>query len=69
MPAGSDPLAVGLLLAAVHGAISLGWFTLLILAAGALGRRLRGQGTTRVIDGVTGAALVGIGVRLALSGR
>lgn len=69
VPAGSDPLAVGLLLAAVHGAISLGWFTLLILAAGALGGRLRDQGTTRVIDGVTGAALVGIGVRLALSGR
>ncbi|MDP9390395.1 MAG: LysE family translocator [Actinomycetota bacterium] len=69
VPAGRDPLAVGLLLAAVHGAISLGWFTLLILAAGALGRRLRSPRTTRVIDGVTGATLVGLGVRLALSGR
>jgi threonine/homoserine/homoserine lactone efflux protein len=69
LPAGSDPLAIGLLLAAVHGAISLLWFALLIALAGALGRRLRRPRTTRAIDGVTGLALVGFGVRLAVSGR
>ena len=39
LPAGSDPLAVGLLLAGVHGAISLLWFALLIVLAGATRRR------------------------------
>jgi threonine/homoserine/homoserine lactone efflux protein len=68
LPAGSDPLAIGLLLAAVHGAISLLWFALLIALAGALGRRLRRPRTTRAVDGVTGVALVGFGVRLAVSG-
>jgi threonine/homoserine/homoserine lactone efflux protein len=67
VPAGSDPLAVGLLLAAVHGVMSLLWFGLLIVLAGALGRWLRRPRTTRVIDGVTGAALVGFGIKLAVS--
>jgi threonine/homoserine/homoserine lactone efflux protein len=69
LPAGSDPLAVGLLLAGVHGAISLLWFAVLIALAGALAPRLRNPRTTRGIDGVTGAALVGFGIRLATAGR
>ena len=67
LPSGSDPLAVGLLLAGVHGAISATWFAVLIVLAGALGRWLRRPRTTRAIDGVTGATLVGFGVKLALS--
>ena len=66
LPTGSDPLAAGLLLAAVHGAISVLWFALLIVLAGALGRRLRRPRTTRAIDGVTGATLIGFGVKLAV---
>jgi threonine/homoserine/homoserine lactone efflux protein len=69
VPAGSDPLLVGLLLAAVHGALSAVWFLLLILLAGALSQWLRRPATTRAIDGVTGAALVGFGVRLATTAR
>jgi threonine/homoserine/homoserine lactone efflux protein len=69
LPPGADPLAVGLLLAAVHGLLSLLWFGLLVTLAGSLGRRLRRPGTARAIDGVSGAALVGFGVRLALPGR
>ena len=65
VPAGSDPLPVGLLLAAVHGALSAVWFLLLIALATALSRWLRRPTTVRVIDGVTGTALVGFGVRLA----
>jgi threonine/homoserine/homoserine lactone efflux protein len=67
LPAGSDPLAVGLLLAGVHGAISLLWFALLIVLAGALGRWLRRPRTTRTIDGVTGSALIGFGIKLAVT--
>ena len=69
VPEGSDPLAVGLLLAAVHGALSVVWFTLLIGLASALGRWLRRPGTVRVIDGVTGTALLGFGARLAVAAR
>jgi threonine/homoserine/homoserine lactone efflux protein len=66
LPTGSDPLAVGLLLAGVHGAISLVWFALLIALAGALGRWLRRPRTTRAIDGITGVTLIGYGLKLAV---
>jgi threonine/homoserine/homoserine lactone efflux protein len=66
LPSGSDPLAVGLLLAGVHGLISVAWFALLIALASALAARLRRPGTVRAIDGVTGTTLIGFGVRLAI---
>jgi threonine/homoserine/homoserine lactone efflux protein len=69
LPPGSDPLAVGLLLAAVHGLLSVLWFALLIGLASVLARWLRRPASVRAIDGVTGAALVGFGVRLAVGGR
>jgi threonine/homoserine/homoserine lactone efflux protein len=69
VPAGGNPLAVGLLLAAVHAALAVVWFTLLIGLASALGRWLRRPGTVRVIDGVTGTALLGFGARLAFVAR
>jgi threonine/homoserine/homoserine lactone efflux protein len=65
VPPGSNPLLVGLLLAAVHGALSLVWFGALTWLASALSRWLRRPATVRVIDGITGTALVGFGVRLA----
>ena len=69
LPAGSDPLLVGLLLAGVHALLSVVWFGLLIALAALLSRRLRRPATLRTIDGVTGVTLVGFGVRLALAGR
>jgi threonine/homoserine/homoserine lactone efflux protein len=67
LPADSTPLLVGLLLAGVHGVLSLGWFALLIALASALARWLRHPATARAIDGVTGTTLVGFGVRLAVA--
>jgi threonine/homoserine/homoserine lactone efflux protein len=69
VPAGSEPLAVGLLLAGVHGLLSVVWFGLLIGLASVLGGWLRRPATVRTVDGVTGAALLGFGARLAFSGR
>ena len=69
LPSGSDPLAMGLLLASVHAALSLLWFAGLIALASVVGRWLRRPSTARAIDGVTGATLVGFGVRLAVTGR
>lgn len=69
LPPGSDPLLPGLLLAAVHAGLTVVWFALLIAAAALLSRWLRRPGTVRAIDGVTGATLVGFGMRLALTAR
>jgi threonine/homoserine/homoserine lactone efflux protein len=69
LPAGSDPLLVGLLFAGVHALLSVVWFALLIVLAAALGRWLRRPATVRAIDGVTGVTLLGFGVRLAFAGR
>ena len=69
LPAGSDPLLVGLLLAGVHAVLSVAWFALLIGLASASSRWLRRPATVRAIDGVTGATLIGFGARLALSAR
>jgi threonine/homoserine/homoserine lactone efflux protein len=69
LPADSDPLLVGLLLAGVHAVLSVGWFGLLIVLAAGLSRWLRRPATVRTIDGVTGATLLGFGVRLAIAGR
>jgi threonine/homoserine/homoserine lactone efflux protein len=67
LPPHDNPLAVGLLLAGVHGAMTLAWFAVLITLASALGRRLRRPATVRAIDGVTGTTLVGFGIKLAVS--
>jgi threonine/homoserine/homoserine lactone efflux protein len=69
LPAGSDPLLVGLLLAGVHALLSVVWFALLIALAAVLSRWLRRPASVRAIDGVTGVTLVGFGVRLATAAR
>jgi threonine/homoserine/homoserine lactone efflux protein len=69
LPAGADPLAMGLLLAAVHAVLSVAWFAAVIALATTAGRVLRRPRATRLVDGVTGAVLVGFGVRLATGGR
>jgi threonine/homoserine/homoserine lactone efflux protein len=69
LPAGSDPLLVGLLLAGVHALLSVVWFALLIALATVLSRWLRRPATVRAIDGVTGVTLLGFGARLAFTGR
>jgi threonine/homoserine/homoserine lactone efflux protein len=65
VPAGSDPLVVGLLLAAVHGLLSVAWFTGLTLLSGVLAPMLRRPSAVRVVDGLTAATLVAFGLRLA----
>jgi threonine/homoserine/homoserine lactone efflux protein len=60
---------VGLLLAGVHGLISVVWFAVLIALAGVLAHRLCSPGTVRAIDGVTGTTLVGFSMKPAFSFR
>lgn len=56
-----------LLLAAIHAALGLLWFGILILAGGPLGRTLRRPAAIKALDRITGAVFVGFGVRLAIS--
>ncbi|XVU29251.1 LysE family translocator [Actinoplanes sp. CA-054009] len=67
IPAGAGHLTAGLLLASVHAAESMLWFTALILAAAALHRFLRTRRAQRAVDAGTGAALIGFGLKLGLS--
>lgn len=67
VPEGASPLAMGLLLALVHDVQGMAWFTLLILGAHRARAWLQRRSTQRAVDGVTGVALVGYGLRLGLT--
>ena len=68
LPPGTPALGMGLLLALVHAALSLVWFAVLVLGAVAARRWLQRPGVSRTVEGVTGVALLGLGLRLALPG-
>lgn len=67
VPAGANVAATTLLLAAVHAALGLLWFGLLIGATRPLARILRRPGLVRALDRLTGAVLVYFGLKLAFS--
>ncbi len=69
IPPHASHLAVGLLLAGVHDVEGLVWFTALIMGAHAVRGLLERRAVRRSIDGVTGAALLGFGIRLGLSSK
>lgn len=66
IPSGASPLLMGMLLAGVHCAFSMLWFTLLIFATGFASKWLKSARSIRVIDRITGTVLVGFGLKLAL---
>lgn len=66
VPAGEDVALVTLLLAAIHAALGLLWFALLILATRPLARTLRRPATVRALDRLTGGLFLLFGLRLAL---
>jgi threonine/homoserine/homoserine lactone efflux protein len=71
LPPGAPHLLMGLLLAGVHVAEGMAWFAGIILLAAVARRRLVGTAVggrvTRVVDRITGIALIGFGLRLAAS--
>jgi threonine/homoserine/homoserine lactone efflux protein len=69
LPPGVPPLAMGALLAVTHDVLGMLWFTALILGARRARRVLASRRATRSVDGVTGAVLVGFGLRLGLGAR
>ena len=69
IPAHTSHLLMGVLLALVHDVEGLIWFTGIILAAGRVRRWLSRRSVQRSVDGATGVALVGFGVKLGLAAR
>jgi threonine/homoserine/homoserine lactone efflux protein len=67
IPTDASPVGMGLLLATVHGLLSLTWFAVIIVATGFVARWLRGPRAVKIIDRTTGAVLIGFGAKLALS--
>ncbi len=64
------PVALfGVGLAAIHAAMGLAWFALLVSATRPLARVLRRPPVARALDGITGAVLVAVGLRLILVQR
>jgi threonine/homoserine/homoserine lactone efflux protein len=69
IPAHASHIAVGLLLAFVHDLDGLAWFTAIILGTHSIRVLLDRRHARRVIDGVTGATVIGFGLKLGLSAK
>lgn len=67
VPADVPVVAFSVLLAGIHAAMGLLWFAALVLATRPLARWLRRPTVMRSLDALTGLALMGFGLRLALS--
>jgi threonine/homoserine/homoserine lactone efflux protein len=67
IPAHTSHLAVGLLLAFVHDLEGMAWFTAIILGSHSIRTVLNRRSARRAADGITGATLIGFGLKLGLS--
>ncbi|MFG3253174.1 LysE family translocator [Streptomyces sp. NPDC048172] len=67
IPEGAPHLATGVLLTLVHVVLGTVWSAVLVGCAKAVGGWLRRPAARRALDRVTGTAIVGFGVHLALS--
>ena len=67
IPVGSNVPALTIVLAAIHSALGLIWFVLLILATRPIAVVLRRPRVIRTLDRVTGGIFLLFGARLALS--
>lgn len=67
VPAGWPPAPTMVALTAIHGALALAWFALLLGAGDTLRAAITTRTTlVRALDRITGAVFVGFGLRLAL---
>jgi threonine/homoserine/homoserine lactone efflux protein len=67
IPPGMSVPPTTLLLAAIHAALGLLWFLLLVAATRPLARALRSAPVVRILDRLTGAVLIFFGLKLAFS--
>lgn len=69
VPQGVEVISFTALLAAIHAAMGILWFLALVLATRPISRFLKTPAITRTMDGITGAVLIGFGLRLLLDRR
>lgn len=69
IPAHASHLAIGLLLALVHDIEGLVWFTAIIMGVHTARAMLERRRVQRGVDAVTGATLLGFGIKLGLSSK
>jgi threonine/homoserine/homoserine lactone efflux protein len=69
IPARAPHLLMGLLLAGVHDAEGITWFTVIISAVHLTRRFLESNRVQRLTDRITGTVLISFGLKLALSPR
>ena len=69
IPASANVAAFSLLLAAIHAALTLVWFGLLIALTVPLGQFLRRPRVVRGLDRLTGGVFLAFGAKLALAPR
>lgn len=69
LPTGSATAAWGALLVVIHIAVTFAWFTLVIWVAGRARRLLLKERARAWLDRISGAVLVGVGVKLATDAR
>jgi threonine/homoserine/homoserine lactone efflux protein len=67
VPEDGSPVLSGVLLGAVHNLEGVLWFGAIILGADAARRHLARRSTERWVEGLTGSALIGFGLKLARS--
>jgi threonine/homoserine/homoserine lactone efflux protein len=66
VPAGVNVPAWSFMLAAIHVAMALAWFAVLIGAIGRARAMLRRAGVVKILDRLTGCVFLGFGLNLAL---
>jgi threonine/homoserine/homoserine lactone efflux protein len=69
IPEDAPHLLMGLMLAIVHDLEGLAWFTLLIFGTHIVCRWLHNRSVHRVMDAITGTAMVGFGIKLTLADK
>jgi threonine/homoserine/homoserine lactone efflux protein len=69
VPAGASTASYCFLLACVHVALTIIWFSVLIAATVPLGKFLRRPSAVQTLDRLTGAVFVAFGAKLALSSQ
>ena len=67
IPAHVNVAAFSLLLAAIHAALTLIWFSALIALTVPLGRRLKEPRVVKALDRLTGAVFLAFGLKLAVA--
>ncbi len=67
IPMGANVAAFSLLLAAIHAALTLLWFSALIALTVPFGRWLRAPRVVRALDRLTGCVFLGFGLKLAVA--